>query len=139
MQFRIINQSVKSSCKAFLDSLPLDGSHEVVVRKYARKRRNEANSLYHVRLAEISQQAWLNGRQYSSEVWHEYFKAQFLPEEYQEGITLDGYEKYAILPDGSMQVIGSTTKLTTTGFANYLTQVEAFGAELGVHFFAREL
>lgn len=138
MKFRLVNNSVLSNCKSYLDSLPLDGSQEVVVRPYARKRRDEANNLYWVRLTEISQQAWIRGKQYSPEVLAEYMKAQFLPEEYQEGITLDGYEKYAILPDGSRSVIGSTTKLTTKGFSDYLTQVEAFGAELGVHFSANQ-
>ena len=121
-----------------LNNLPLDGSQEVVIRKYVKKRRDEANNLYWKRLTEISQQAWIQGKQYSPEILAEYMKAMYLPEEYEEGITLEGYEKYAILPDGSRSVIGSTTKLTTKGFANYLTQVEVFGVELGVHFSVRE-
>lgn len=137
--YRIINKAVQSNCIAMVYNLPLDGSMEVVVRQYVRKRRDIANALYWVRLAEISEQAWLGGRQYSPEIWAEYMKAQYLPEQYEEGITLDGYEKYAILPDGSRSVIGSTTKLTTKGFAEYLTQVEVFGAELGVQFSAREI
>lgn len=137
--YKIINKAVQANCITVIWELPLDGSMEVVVRPYVRKRRDEANALYWVRLAEISEQAWLGGRQYSPEIWAEYMKAKYLPEQYEQGITLDGYEKYAILPDGNRQVIGSTTKLTIRGFANYLTQVEAFGAELGVQFSAREL
>lgn len=137
--YKIINKAVQSNCITMVNNLPLDGSMEVVVRPYVRKRRDEANALYWVRLAEISEQAWIGGRQYSSEIWAEYCKAKMLPEQYEQGITLDGYEKYAILPDGSRSVIGSTTKLTTRGFADYLTQVEAFGAELGVLFSVRIL
>lgn len=135
--YKIINKSVQSNCKAMVDSLPLDGTKEVVIRPYVRKRRDEANALYWVRLQEISDQAWLEGRKYSPEIWAEFLKAKYLPIEYEQGITLDGYEKYAHLPDGSITMIGSTTKLTTKGFADYLTQVESFGAELGVMFSAR--
>lgn len=135
--YKIINKSVQSNCKAMVDSLPLDGTQEVVIRPYVRKRREIANNLYWVRLQEISDQAWLEGRQYSPEIWAEFLKAKYLPIEYEQGITLDGYEKYAHLPDGSITMIGSTTKLTTKGFADYLTQVESFGAELGVMFSAR--
>lgn len=137
--YRLINKAVQSNCLAMVTNLPLDSSMEVVIRPYVRKRKDEQSALYWVRLAEISEQAWLGCRQYSPEIWAEYMKAKYLPEQYEQGITLDGYEKYATLPDGSRSVIGSTTKLTTRGFANYLTQVEAFGAELGVLFSARPL
>jgi len=136
--FRLINAGTMMSASAMLHNLPLDGSFEAVFRPYVRKRRDEANALYWVRLAEISSQAWLQGKQYTPEIWAEYMKAQYLPEVFTEGETLDGYQKYAEMPDGSIKMIGSTTRLTTRGFNNYLTQVEAFGAELGVRFSAEE-
>lgn len=134
--FHLTSKAVVMNASAMLNNLPVDGSQEVVIRPYVRKRRDIANNLYWVRLAEISSQAWLEGRQFSSEVWAEYLKAKFLPEQFTEGETLDGYVKYADMPDGSIKMIGSTTMLTTRGFANYLTQVEAFGSELGVQFSA---
>jgi len=75
-------------------------------------------------LAQIAQQAAVNGRLYSAEVWHEQFKRQFI-----------GVEE---LPNG--QVIGkSSTGLTTVEFSDFCTQVEAFAAsELGVIFYDLE-
>jgi len=136
--FRLTSKAVVMNASAMLHNMPVDGSQECVLRPYVRKRRDEANAMYWVRLAEISSQAWLQGKQYTPEIWAEYMKAQYLPEVFTEGDTLDGYQKYAEMPDGSIKMIGSTTRLTTRGFNNYLTQVEAFGAELGVRFSAEE-
>jgi len=30
---------------------------------------------------DLAEQAWMDGKQYSQEVWHEYCKQQFLPED----------------------------------------------------------
>lgn len=135
--FRLTSKAVMMNASAMLHNLPVDGSYEAVFRPYVRKRRDEQSSLMWVRLKEISEQAWICGKQYEPEILHEFLKAKYLPEVATEGETLDGYKKYAILPDGNRAVIGSTTKLTTKGFSNYLTQVEAFGASLGVMFSAQ--
>jgi hypothetical protein len=72
-------------------------------------------------LAQVAQQACANGRMYSAEVWHEYFKRMFI------GV----YE----LPDGSLAG-KSSTELTTRQFATFCTQVEAYAiSELGVIFY----
>lgn len=111
--------------------LPFTKVHpwEVILRPYKVKRRTEANNLYWLRLGEISQQAWINGRQYPAEVLHEYLKRQFLPETCNKG-----FEKWITLPSGDRALGVSTTDLNTTEFADYMTAVECFGAELGVHF-----
>ena len=72
-------------------------------------------------LSQIAEQAVINGKQYSAEVWHEQFKRQFI-----------GVEE---LPDGS--VIGkSSAKLTTAQFGEFCEQVEAYAAtSLGVTFY----
>ena len=72
-------------------------------------------------LAQIAEQAAVNGKLYTSEVWHEQFKRQFI-----------GVEE---LPNG--QVIGkSSTGLNKAEFSDFCTQVEAFAAqELGVVFY----
>lgn len=72
-------------------------------------------------LSQIAEQAVINGKQYSAEVWHEQFKRQFI-----------GVEE---LPDGS--VIGkSSAKLTTAQFSEFCAQVEAYAAtSLGVTFY----
>ena len=72
-------------------------------------------------MAQIAEQAVVNGKQYDAEVWHEQFKRQFI-----------GVEE---LPDGS--VIGkSSTELTTVEFSEFCDKVEAFAATtLGVAFY----
>lgn len=71
-------------------------------------------------LGAIEQQAWVNGRQYDKETWHEIFKRKFI------GVIE--------LHDGS--VVGmSSTKLTTKEFSDFMNNVEAYAAsELGVVF-----
>ena len=66
-----------------------------------------------------------------------HFKELFLPEtfqsaEHQAEIAKEGYRKYDTSPGGKRILVGSTTELTIKGFAIYLQQVEAFGANLGV-------
>ena len=45
-----------------------------------RERRSlSQNALYHKWLAEISNQAKVNGKSFSADVWHEYFKKYYCP------------------------------------------------------------
>ncbi len=87
-------------------------------------------------LRDIAEQAWIEGRQHSAEVWHEYFKRELLPEEFDPERCKENYAKWAYDPGGERVLIGSTTQLTVKGFAEYLTAIEAFGAALGVMFSA---
>lgn len=77
-------------------------------------------------------------RTYDKEVWHEYFKREFLPEQSDGELTKEGYLKWAFLPNGDRVLKGSTTDLTVKGFARYLEQVYAFGAQHGVQFGERD-
>ena len=87
------------------------------------KRTSKQNRRYWGRgvLAQIAEQATVNGRLYSADVWHEQFKRMFI-----------GVEE---LPDGS--VIGkSSARLTTVEFSQFCDEVEAYAAsELGVTFY----
>ncbi len=87
-----------------------------------KKRTPEQNRRYWGRgvLAQIAEQATVNCKLYSAEVWHEQFKRMFI-----------GFDE---LPNG--QIIGkSSTGLTTAEFCDFCTQVEAYAAqELGVRF-----
>lgn len=113
---------------------------EVIFRHEQKQRKSAQNALMWAGLlSRVSRNAWVSGRQYEPEIWHEFFKKEFLPESFEEGITLDGYEKYKFLPDGSMTMVGSTTKLTPKGFAEYLQKVEAYCAvDLGIDLYADE-
>ncbi len=85
-------------------------------------------------LVDLAEQAWVEQRRYSAEVWHEFCKKEFLPEEYDPELCLEGYRKWDIGPAGDRILVGSTTMLTVKGMANHITQIHALGGGLGVEF-----
>lgn len=110
---------------------------EVVIRDQVKQRKLDQQGLMWAGpLKDISEQVYVNGRTYSDKVWHEEFKARFLPEQYDEELTKDGYRKWDVKPNGERVLVGSTTDLTIKGMAQYITQIHAFGAEMGVLFHA---
>ena len=116
---------------------PLDPDKplEFILREEQQQRKLDQNALMWVnQLADIAAQAYIEGRTYSAEVWHEHFKELYLPEEHEEGVTKEGYRKYDFTPGGKRVLVGSTTQLTVRGFALYLQQIELFGDSLGVMF-----
>lgn len=124
-----------------IKNAPLDPANpiEVIIREQVKTRGLDANALmWAVTLKDIAEQAWVDGKRFSAEVWHHHFKIIYLPEEFEEGITKDGYRKWDVTPSGERVLVGSTAHLTTKGFANYLTQIEADGANMGVMYSARE-
>jgi hypothetical protein len=108
----------------------------VSIHEYKSIRSIEQQSLMWVRLGEIAEQAWVNGRQYAAETWHEHFKREYLPDE--AGPTKrcrKGYKKWEYMPNGERVLVGSTTMLTVFGMSEYMTQIETYAAtELGVMF-----
>lgn len=124
---------------ALLPHVPLDAERplELVIREEPKARKLDQNSLMWVGpLANIAEQAWLQNRQFSAEVWHHFYKTVFLPEEFDAERCKEGYRKWDFTPSGERVLVGSTTQLTIKGFAEYLTQIEAHGASLGVQFTA---
>lgn len=117
--------AIKSQLFPFLQAV-LQGGGRWVLTVTKRKRTKPQNRRYWGRgvLAQIAEQAVVNGRLYSAESWHEQFKRQFI-----------GFEE---LPNG--QIVGkSSADLTTEEFSNFCAQVEAFAAsELGVTFYDLE-
>jgi hypothetical protein len=86
-------------------------------------RTNQQNRRYWSRgvLAQVAEQATVNGKLYSAETWHEQFKRMFI------GLIE--------LPSGDF-VGKSSTDLTTAEFSLFCDQVEAYAAsELGVTFY----
>lgn len=139
--FLIRDADIVERAIAVLRNAPLDAENplEVMIREPVKARKPDQNSaMWAGPLKDIEEQAWLNGRQYSAEVWHEYFKAEFLPEEYDPELCKEGYSKWQIGINGERLLIGSTTGLTVRGFAQYVEQIHAFGADLGVRFHVRE-
>ena len=101
----------------------LNGETKWLLTLSRRKRTNPQNRRYWGKgvLAQIAEQAQVNGHKFSPEAWHELAKRKFL------GVVE--------LPDGSL--IGkSSTNLTTAEFTDFSTQVEAWAVtELGVTFY----
>jgi hypothetical protein len=115
---------------------------EVVFREPVKVRGLDANARMWVGpLKDLAEQAWIGGRQYSAEIWHEHFKALYLPEENDPELAdlvkdPETWKKWDYTPSGDRICIGSTTRLTQRGFSIYLEQVHADGAGLGVLFSA---
>lgn len=129
----------RKTLHAIVDSLPLDAEKplECIFREEQKRRRLDQNAaMWAGPLRDIAEQAYIQGRTYSAEIWHEHFKEQFLPEDFDAELCKEGYRKWDFTPAGKRVLIGSTTQLTIKGFALYLQQVEAFGANLGVQFSA---
>lgn len=117
--------AIKGQLYPFLSAV-LQGGGRWVLEVKRRKRTSAQNRRYWGRgvLAQIAEQAVINGKQYSAETWHEMFKRMFI-----------GVEE---LPNG--QVVGkSSSDLTTAEFSEFCAKVEAYAAsELGVTFYDLE-
>lgn len=113
---------VKANAKACADKgTPL----RVILTSEEQKRNPEQNRrLWGHLYKQIAEQAWINGRQYDAEVWHEMLARKF-------GVC-DDFE----LPTGEVVVVRrSTTKMSVHEFTEYMDRVEAYAAtELGVVF-----
>jgi hypothetical protein len=122
---------------ALFRNVPLDATRplELLVREEVKPRKPDQNALmWSGPLADMAEQAWCDGRQFSAEVWHEFAKRQFLPDDFDPDLCLEGYRKWDIDPAGERVLVGSTTQLTVKGMAQYLEQIFALGGSLGVEF-----
>ena len=125
-----------------IQSLPVGGDPilEVVIRERKDRRTLDQNAaMWAGPLKDLAEQAWVNGQQFAAEVWHEHAKREFLPEDDDPDLAdlvrnPDSYQKWAYTPGGDRVLIGSTTQLTRRGMGEYLYQVFAMGAGLGVLF-----
>lgn len=94
------------------------------------EKRREAQNRYYWRgvIQQISEQVWVDGRQYSKEVWHEHLAGMF------------GVMKELEMPDGSKRLVRkSTTDMSVKEFSHYIEECTAFAAmEYGVRFFVQE-
>lgn len=119
---------------ALVRNLPVDDKKplQVTIQEETKQRGLNANAYYWVMLGQAAEQAYLEGRRYDADVWHEYVRRNVMADE----ITLkDGTvrSKWIELPDGSTTIV-STTQLERKCFAEYVTTCEAFFANLGVQF-----
>lgn len=138
-KIRLTGELQLETARAMLDHAPLDPGRplELVLREESKVRGLDANAaMWAGPLRDIAEQAWYGTppRQYSDKTWHETYKRLYLPEEFDAELCKEGYRKWDFDRDGERVLIGSTTQLTVKGFAQYLTQVEADGAGMGVEF-----
>lgn len=85
----------------------------VEVTEHKAQRSTPQNNLYWARLAEIADNAWADGQQFSRDAWHHHLGGLFLPKE--------------PAPGGKLVPI-STTRLDVAEFTEYLNKVEAYAA-----------
>ena len=125
---------------ALIPQLPLDDERpiEVLIREEPKKRTLSQNALMWVGpLKDMQEQGFYKGRQYSDEMWHYLFKVMYLPEDDDPELSQlvrDGYKKWDYAPNGDRLLVGSTTQLTKKGFSQYIEQMYAHGASMGVMF-----
>lgn len=141
-RIRLVGEAQREWAIVAIRNAPIDADKpiEVVLREEVKARKADQNALYWAGpLADIAAQAYIAGRTYRAEVWHEQFKLDFLPETFDPELCKEVYRKWDFTPKGDRILVGSTTQLTVKGFARYLTQVEAFAqTQLGVQLGARE-
>lgn len=98
------------------DLIKSGDGYELVLRPLKSKRSIEQNKRYWALLREVSAIAWVDGRQFKDEVWHEHFKREFIG-------CVD-------LPGGQSMGI-STTTLSIQEMGDYMTKIESWAAENG--------
>lgn len=76
---------------------------------------------------QIAEQAWIRGRQFDAETWHEHCKRELLPEE-----TKRGVKKWRVLPNGDRELSMSTENLDREEKTAYIDAQLALAASLGV-------
>lgn len=144
-KIRLVGDAQLKAALSLIPNLPIDPKKpiELVIREEVKERKLDQNALMWVGpLKDISEQAYIEGRRFSEIVWHEHFKEQYLPNEFEPGFDPDlvkdseKYKKYDYTPSGKRVLVGSTTDLSIKGFAQYLEQIYAEGANLGVQFHA---
>lgn len=138
----ITTESDKETIIKAILALDISKPIRVALEILQKRRTIDQNALYWSGpLKDIANQAVVESRLFSAESWHQYFKQEFLPEEQHADIAklvinLETYRKWDVLPNGEMNCIASTTDLTPKGFNQFLEQVYAHGADLGVMFSA---
>lgn len=129
-EFTLSNGGIWSAVCAFVKAnapvLAQKGTPLRLILTAEEKKRNaEQNRFYWgVVLRDMSEQAWVDGKQFSKDVWHEYVARMY-------GVCED-----VTLPDGEVIVRRKSTADMTVGeFSLYLNQVQAYAAgTLGVEF-----
>ena len=130
-QWKLLSAFVKANAAAMVEQgTPL----AVKVYEYAAKASDEQRSLIWVILGQVADQAWVGGRQFDAETWHEHAKRLLLPDE-----TAKGKKKWRILPDGTRALAMGTEDLDRKEKTVYIDSLLAWAAaELGIDIHIKE-
>ncbi|VXB24375.1 NinB protein [Burkholderia sp. 8Y] len=113
---------LKANCGAYAErGEPL----RVIVTAEEKQRNAQQNRFYWGGiLKQIAEKAWVDGRQFDKDAWHEFFARKF------------GVLDELVLPDGEIVTRRkSTTQMSVGEFSEFIEQVQAYGSgELGVEF-----
>lgn len=135
--FKVDSDESKFNAVNAVKGLAYDKPMLVTIEPWTEKRtRGQNNLMWGPALGDFARQATLCNRKFKEDVWNFYLKEKFLPDCFIEGITLKRYQKWSEMPDGRLQLKGSTKDLTTKGFSQYMDKCYAYGGELGVRFSA---
>lgn len=122
----------------FWDMAKTDAPMTVTCGEHKKTRTNDQNAaMWAGILQPLADQVWVHGRRYTPEIWHDYLKQKVIPEMIEEEPESGDWVKdpnvWDYMPNGDRVFIGSTTKLTKSGMAQYMLRIEAFAvAEMGV-------
>lgn len=127
-EFTLRNGGVWSALVAFVRAnAPTFASNgeplRVIVTAEERQRNAAQNRFYWgAVLKQVSESAWVDGKQYDKDTWHEFFSRRF------------GICEEVTLPDGEIVVRRqSTTRMSVGAFTEYLDAVQSYAtSELGV-------
>jgi len=113
--WQLVKELIKEHARAFIErGTPL----RLVITTEERRRTTEANGFYWgVVLRAISEQAWVNDRQFNPDTWHEYYANLYCP---RTEVTLPTGELFSRRK--------STSEMTQKEFTDYVTRVQANAA-----------
>jgi hypothetical protein len=100
---------------------------EVVCREFKPKASDPQRALIWIINEQIAQQAWIGGRQFDAETWHEHCKREMLPDECASGV-----KKWRVTPTGDRELNMSTEHLDREEKTAYIDALLAYAASLGV-------
>ena len=140
MKYILNSQQVKDACIKAIQAIDLSITPFMCVEilPFRKMRTSEQNALmWSGMLDDFAEQVFIDGMQFSKNIWHEQLKEMFLPEYYDKELTRKNYVKWVKMPNGKYNLEGSTTHLTTKGMNSYLEKCYAYGAqELEIRFSA---
>ena len=124
-KFTLTPQNARGVMRSIWDNLNgwfENGNLDITIRPHKSKRSIEQNRRLWKIYGELADKAWVNGRRYSAETWHEYCK----------GVLL-GFDIKA-MPDGTeVKTPISTTTLNTAEMTDYQNRLQSWAAgEFGI-------